>query len=75
MCVTDRHDMTIAVKVCITDRHDMTIAVKVCVTDRHDMTIAVKVALNPNTTNQLQYTADTFPIKFSKALSPQCHWK
>ena len=48
MCVTDRHDMTLAVQVTLNPN---TTNQFMCVTDRHDMTLAVKVTLNPNTTN------------------------
>ena len=33
-----------------------------CVTDCHNMTLAVKVALNPNTTDKSQSTAQLYPI-------------
>ena len=60
MCVTDRHDMTLAVIVALnpnTTNQPSTGVRKpgntvMCITDRHDMTLAVKVALNLNTTNQ-----------------------
>ena len=60
MCVTDRHDMTLAVKVALnpnTTNQPSTGVRKpgntvMSVTDCNDMTLAVKVALNPNTSNQ-----------------------